>query len=277
MKLVTVFISIFFAASAFAQKQKYTLYEQMKPPTDISVEGFGSRIDWLFAYISWMDLFYFVLVCIGLFGFSFLYHYKRNPKPYYTYGNKPKHLLSTMVIGVAVFFTIDTFIATKANKDLLEVYWNWPDPNKEEVLRIQVQAQQWAWNFRYAGKDGEFNTTDDIVQLNDLRIPAGKKVLFQVTSKDVIHSFYLPNFRIKVDAMPGRISRVWIQTKDDTDGTFDIACAEMCGTYHYKMAAKLTVYDEQDYLAWEQEANNIAVAANDPENVHNLWGWKWEN
>ncbi len=261
--------------SAFAKKN-YTFMEQIAPPKDISVEGFGSKIDALFMYISLMDTFYFILVCIGLFGFSYLYSAKRHPKPYYTYGNKKKHLTTTLVIGLAVFFSIDSYIATTSNNDLINTFWNWPDPAKEEVLRVQVQGQQWVWNFRYPGEDGEFNTLDDIVTTNDLRIPAGKKVLFQITSKDVIHSLYFPNFRIKVDAMPGRISRLWIQTKDNEVGEFDIACAEMCGTYHYRMQAKLTVYNDEDYKNWNAEARQIAKAANDPDNMDNLWGWSWD-
>lgn len=261
--------------SAFAQTDM-SIWDRMKPPKDISIEGFGSKIDALFMYISLMDTFYFILVCIGLFGFSYLYQAKRHPKPYYTYGNKPKHLMTTLVIGLAVFFSIDSYIATTSNSDLLNTFWNWPDPAKEDVLRVQVQGQQWVWNFRYPGADGQFNTLDDIVTTNDLRIPEGKKVLFQITAKDVIHSLYFPNYRIKVDAMPGRISRLWIQTRKGETGQYDIACAEMCGTYHYRMQAKLTVYSEEDYNRWNQEAREIAMVGNDPDNADNLWGWQWD-
>ncbi|MCY4643206.1 MAG: hypothetical protein OXB88_01170 [Bacteriovoracales bacterium] len=246
------------------------------PPRDISVEGFASRIDWLFNYITILDAVYFALVCAGLVGFCFFYSSKRHPTPYFTYGNKPKHFLSTMAIGLAVFLTIDLFIATRSNTDLQEVYWNFPDEKSEDVLRVQVQAQQWAWNFRYAGPDGIFNTLDDVVTLNDLRIPAGKKVVFQLTSKDVIHSFYLPNFRVKVDAMPGRISRMWIQSKEEERGRFEVACAEMCGTYHYKMAAAMTLLSPEDFADWEREAAVIALAAKDPDHPEALWGWEWE-
>ena len=251
------------------------LWQSIMPPRDISVEGFGSKIDWLFGYITILDTIYFILVCAGLFGFAYLYSAKRHPTPYYTYGNRPRHLFVTLVIGLLVFITIDLFIATRSNIDLQEVYWNFPDEQTEDVLRVQVQAQQWVWNFRYPGPDGTFNTLDDVVILNDLRIPAGKKVVFQLTAKDVIHSFYLPNFRIKVDAMPGRISRLWIQSKSNETGQFEIACAEMCGTYHYKMAARLTVLSPEDFAHWQGEAQRIALVANDPDNPDELWGWQW--
>ena len=253
-----------------------SFWESMAPPRDISIEGFGSRIDWLFGYITVLDLIYFALVCAGLFGFAYLYSSRRHPKPYYTYGNRPKHLLATLCIGLLVFLTMDIFIATRSNADLQEVYWNFPDETSEDILRVQVQAQQWVWNFRYEGSDGVFNTLDDVVTLNDLRIPSGKKVVFQLTSKDVIHSFYLPNFRIKVDAMPGRISRIWVQTKPGEEGRFEIACAEMCGTYHYKMAARLRVLSPGDFALWQGEARRIALVANDPDNPDELWGWDWQ-
>ena len=68
---------------------------------------------------------------------------------------------------------------------------------------MEVTAQQWAWTFRYPGADGRFNTADDFVTLNELRVPVDRAVYLQLTSKDVVHSFYLPNFRNKIDAIPG--------------------------------------------------------------------------
>ena len=268
MNLVNLVVS-----SAFAEDPKsMSFWESIQPPEDIST--YGNKIDWLFNYITIMDTFFFILVCIGLFGFCYLYSAKRNPKPYYTYGNKKNHLITTMVIGVAVFLSIDINIARMSNDDLVGTFWDFPDPEKEEVVRIEVLAQQWAWNFRYPGPDNLFNTQDDIVTFNDLRLPVGKKILFHLTSKDVIHSFYLPNARMKVDTIPGRITRMWVEfTKT---GVFDIACAEMCGTHHYLMKAKLTVYEENDFLAWQKEAREIGLAANDVENPDSFWGWKWE-
>lgn len=146
----------------------------------------------------------------------------------------------------------------------------------EDVEKVQILAQQWAWNFRYAGKDGVFNTDDDVVTLNDLRLPVGKKIVFQLTAKDVIHSFYLPNARLKVDAIPGRVTRMWVQFKKDKAGVWDIACAEMCGVYHYRMAAKLTTYSQEDYDEWLGEAQEKAIATNDTENPDLFWGWNWE-
>lgn len=242
------------------------------PPKDISTNG--HLIDHLFNYTSILAIFYFVLVCVGLFGFAYFYSHKRNKVPYYTYGNKKKHLLVTTIIGAAVFLTIDLNIARVANNDLLDAFWKWPDPKTEKVLRVEVMAQQWMWSFRYAGPDDQFGTADDVVTNNDLRVPTNTKILFHLTSKDVIHSFFVPNVRLKVDTIPGRVTRTWWEV--NTPGVYDIACAEMCGTHHYLMKAQLTVYTEEDFNRWLATTEQLALNTNDPSDANLAWGWKWE-
>ncbi len=248
-----------------------SIFDGWKAPVDISKDG--HLIDFLFNYTTFLNVFYFTLVCIGLFGFSYLYHHKRNRKPYYTHGNKKQHLVVTMIIGTAVFLSIDMTITFFSTRDLLNTFWKYPSES-EKKIRVEVMAQQWMWNFRYAGKDGIFNTSDDILTNNDLRLPTGVPVEFRIMSKDVIHSFYLPNARIKVDAIPGRITRMWTQL--EKTGDYDIACAEMCGTHHYLMQAKLKVYTEAEFNTWLDEAQVLSIAGNDPDNLDNYWGWKWE-
>ena len=242
------------------------------PPVDISTNG--HLIDDLFNLTTLLCIFYFILVCLGLFGFSYLYSKKRHKVPYYTYGNKRKHLLITAIIGAAVFLSVDLNITRIANNDLLDVFWKWPDPKTEKVLRVEVMAQQWMWSFRYAGPDDEFGTADDVVTNNDLRIPVNTKILFHLTSKDVIHSFFVPNVRLKVDTIPGRITRVWWDATIPC--VYDIGCAEMCGTHHYRMKAQLTVYSEEDYNRWIATTEQIALNTNDPSDANLAWGWKWE-
>ncbi len=249
---------------------KLTLWEQMLPPKDISTNG--HLIDWLFAYTTWLNVFYFALVCAGIFGFSYLYSAKRNRKPYYTYGNKKNHLMITAFIGLAVFLSIDLNITRMSSDDMVNTFWKYP--TDEESIKVEVLAQQWMWNFRYAGPDGQFNSDDDVLSNHDLVLPVNRKIEFRITSKDVIHSFYLPNARIKVDAIPGRITRMWVEFTDT--GEYDIACAEMCGTHHYMMKAKLKVLSEEKYAVWKSESEKIAIAENDTDNLDNYWGWKWE-
>ena len=245
-------------------------WEAMKPPVDISTTGY--LIDDLFMLTTKLIIFFFVLVCIGLFGFSFKYSKKRNPKATYTHGTSKKQIGIVAFIGAMVFILVDMQITTISNRDFVNVFIKYPKES-EDIVRVEVLAQQWAWNFRYAGKDGIFNTEDDVVTLNDLRLPVGKKVVFQVSSKDVIHSLSFPNARQKVDAMPGRISRLWFELT--TPGLYDIACAEMCGTYHYRMQAKLTVYSQEDYAVWLNEMETNATKVNEIDNPDMYWGWQW--
>ncbi len=245
-------------------------WEAMKPPIDISTNG--HLIDSLFMLTTWLILFFFFFVCLGLFGFSYLYSKKRNKKPFYTHGTSRKHIAIVAGIGALVFIMVDMQITTISNRDFVNVFLNYPKED-QDIVRVQVLGQQWAWNFRYAGKDGVFNTEDDVVTLNDLRLPVNKPVIFQITSKDVIHSLYFPNARLKVDAMPGRISRMWYELTKT--GLYDIACAEMCGTYHYRMQAKLTVYTQTEYDAWLNEMQDRADFTTEKDKADLYWGWKW--
>ena len=109
---------------------------------------------------------------------------------------------------------------------------------------------------------------------NDFKIPVNTPIHLQLASADVIHSFYLPNFRMKMDAVPGQINQFWFQAKET--GQFEIGCAQHCGTHHYKMKGILTVLPEDEYRKWEQEASINGKRAHDPEDVASNWGWDWK-
>lgn len=246
-----------------------SFWDRISPPEDISSSG--HLIEWLFNYTTYVNLFWFALVCIGLFGFSFLYSQKRHKKPVYTHGNEKKHLLITAFIGLGVFLSVDMVITKVSTRDMKETFWNFQET--DDLVKVQVLAQQWAWNFRYAGTDGEFNTADDVVQLNNLVVPVGRKIMIQMTSKDVIHSLYIPNARIKADAIPGRYAKLWFDA--NKAGNYEIACAEMCGNHHYLMKAQLTVLEPAAYERWVKESQELAIATNDTENMDLRWGWQW--
>jgi len=266
-----IFLKLILISSTVKAAIFSKFFKMITPPEDISKNG--HLIDSLFNYITYANIFFFLLVCIGLFGFSILYRKSRHPKAYYTHGNKRPHIILASLVGLLVFVTIDMKITTMSNDDFTKIIINWPKES-EDVVRIEVLGQQWVWNFRYAGEDKIFNTDDDIVLLNELYLPKGKKIVFQLTSKDVIHALYFPNARRKVDAMPGRISRMWFELTKT--GQYDIACAEMCGTYHYRMKSKLHVLSQDDYKTWTKQAQIKANETIDPENEELFWGWKWE-
>ncbi|MFZ8934782.1 MAG: cytochrome c oxidase subunit II [Bacteriovoracaceae bacterium] len=265
-----VFFLITLPAFAAAKKD-LSFWEMIAPPEDISENG--HLITWLFNYVTGANVFFMTLVILGIVVFSYLYSAKRHKKAYYTYGDKKAHILFVAACCLAVFLGIDMNITRISNEDYTKVFNNPPDPKKEDVLRVEVLGQQWMWKFRYAGKDNIFNTADDVVTLNDLRVPINKKVYFQITSKDVIHAFYVPNAKRKVDALPGKIT--WMWTKFMKAGNWEIACAEMCGTHHYKMQAFLTTYNQEDFDNWYSNAQKYAELENNPEDPTVFWGWKW--
>jgi cytochrome c oxidase subunit II len=135
-----------------------------------------------------------------------------------------------------------------------------------DAMLIEVTGQQFAWNVRYAGKDGVLGRTDhlvasqenpiglvkedpaskdDVLLLNQLYLPQDKPVRVHVRSMDVIHSFFLPNFRVKQDAMPGMTIEIWFTPKES--GDFEIACAEHCGLGHYRMRGQVHVVPASEF------------------------------
>ncbi len=108
-----------------------------------------------------------------------------------------------------------------------------------------VMAGQFEWRITYPGFDGEFNTVDDVMGLNQLHIPVESPILVDLESRDVLHSFFLPNFRIKQDAVPGMVIPVWFTTKPGTEDSYEIVCAELCGWGHYKMKGMVFVHPKE--------------------------------
>jgi len=165
-----------------------------------------------------------------------------------------------------------------AFKDLKEAFWKFP--KDESVVRVEVMPQQFAWNFRYAGEDSEFSTADDLVPTqNIMHIPVNTPVIIQIASYDVIHSFFIPNFRVKVDATPGMINTLWFQATET--GEFEIACAELCGNSHYRMRGSLIVDTQEDYSKWlnglEEEGElDEDDWGDDDEGIPTYWGWPWK-
>ena len=169
----------------------------------------------------------------------------------------------------------------------------------EDTVEIRVVAQQFAWNIHYPGVDGKFGRTyaslvdeetnsigldrssphgaDDIITLNQMHLPVDKQTIIYLSSKDVIHSFSLPEMRVKQDAIPGMSTPIFftpIMTSDDflveikgsaREGKgFEIACAQLCGNSHYRMRGFLTVESEDEYNAWlDEEAELLEEEGDD--------------
>jgi cytochrome c oxidase subunit 2 len=141
-----------------------------------------------------------------------------------------------------------------------------------DTLTVEVTAEQFAWNIRYAGADGKFGRTnpqfmswnnpigldpkdpngkDDIVLLNDIHLPVNRPVRIRLRSKDVIHSFYVPNFRVRQDAVPGMTIDIWFVPTQI--GEFELACSQLCGFGHYSMKGLVDIVTPDEFQKWLQD------------------------
>jgi cytochrome c oxidase subunit 2 len=121
-----------------------------------------------------------------------------------------------------------------------------PPPDVE----VRLTAKQFAWIFAYPGPDRQFDTTDDKTD-KELNVPVNKVVRVHLRSDDVIHSFFVPSFRLKQDAVPGREIQVWF--KATKPGRYELPCAELCGPGHSGMVGWVNVYSEDEYQKWIQK------------------------
>ena len=117
-----------------------------------------------------------------------------------------------------------------------------------DAMVVQVRVKQFEWNFIYPGPDGRFGTADDFTSRNQLHLTVNQPVVVEMTSEDVIHSFSIPAFRIKQDAVPGMVIRAWFEPTQT--GEFEMGCAELCGLGHYRMRAVVTVHSPEEYQRW---------------------------
>ncbi len=262
-------LSFFATGLALGQESDRSIWT---PPVDISTEG--HRSDSLFILVTWMITVLFVIMTAIMIIAAWKFRARPGSHAQYDRGDSKKDAVIALSISTVIFLVVDGTLLWRSHVDVNEVYWKYPE-TEPDVVRVQVLAQQWAWNFRYAGEDGEFNTPDDIVTFNDFRVPEGKKVYCQITSKDVIHSFFLANARMKRDANPGEITRMWFQTKPGTAGRYEVTCAEICGFAHYMMRADFHVLKEADWQAWVAEATRWSELAYDPDKAEQHWGWTW--
>ena len=142
-------------------------------------------------------------------------------------------------------------------------------PPPANAQRVDVTARQFLWYVRYPGPDGRFGRRDpkfisagnplgldpadpvgktNVVAINELHLIAGRPVAIRLSAVDVIHSFFLPNFRVKQDAVPGRTVEIWFTP--GRSGAYQIACAQLCGIGHYTMRGNVTVGTQADFNAW---------------------------
>ena len=206
-------------------------------PEDVS--PYGGSIDSLFYLIYYITAAAFIVVTALMVIFLFVYRRRENRRAVYTHGNSGLELLWTIIPAV-VFIGLG--FASKATWENIKL--NVPETDVE----IRVTGKQFNWEVLYPGPDKLFETEDDYQVDNDIHVPVGTPVRVFLTSKDVIHSLFMPNLRFKQDTLPGRQIEAWFQ--GDKAGTYEIPCAELCGFGHSGMKGTLYVDTPEDYAAW---------------------------
>ena len=207
------------------------------------VSSYAKDIDKLFYLIYYITAFIFLLVTVLMIWFLIQYRYREGDtrRARYTHGNSALELTWTIIPAI-VF--IGLWFASRTT--WAEIKGQSPPPDVE----VRVTAKQFAWSFAYPGPDKLFDTTDDKTD-KELNVPVNKVVRVHLRSDDVIHSFFVPSFRLKQDAVPGREIQVWF--KATKPGRYELPCAELCGPGHSGMVGWVNVYSEADYQKWVQK------------------------
>lgn len=222
-----------------------------------AVSTYAHKIDGIFYLILWITGVIFVAVEVLLLYFIVRYRHKEGEsrRPIYTHGNNRLEVIWTIVPAV-----ICVILALVSRSLWAEIKERMPPG----AMNIEIQGEQFAWNIRYPGPDAKLHTDDDILTLNQLHFPVGRPVVVNLTSKDVIHSFFLPEFRVKQDAVPGMTTRIWFEAT--RTGNWEILCAELCGLGHYRMKGFVTVETPEAFESWlvQQAAEAAADAEQTP-------------
>ena len=210
---------------------------------------YAKDIDGLFDLITYLVGFWFILA-MGVF-FYLVFRYRRKPseKPQYITGETHKQKLA---IEVPHYLILLCDIAILVLTFIVWHHVKIEKPPAEDEVRIV--GQQWAWTFYHSGADGLLGTDDDIAKVNELHVKKDTVYHYKLESRDVMHSFSVPVFRLKQDTIPGRIIEGWFEP--NKTGEWDIQCAEMCGVAHGIMAARIFIETEEEHAAW--------IAANSP-------------
>lgn len=257
-KILICFSGILLVSNAMAESRMGNIYGM---PVNATLNGI--QVDTILNFIFWLTIFvFFATQSIYVY---YLIKYRRRPgvKAHYSHGNNTLEIIWT---------TLPTIVFLG-----LAIYGNrvWTDihrPAPADAINIEITGYQFAWDIRYPGPSGILARSDvtkitpenkfgidptdprakEDFTSTELVIPVGRPVHVFLRSRDVIHSFYVPEFRLYQDAVPGRtIAWVWFQTL--RQGNFQLACSQLCGKGHYNMKAPIRVVSQEEYEKWYQE------------------------
>jgi cytochrome c oxidase subunit 2 len=222
---------------------------------------FAEDVDFAFYFIYWVDLIFFIILMVGMLYLAVRYRYRSAEDR--TIDIKGNHTVEMIWAVFPSFLLIAMFVLG------FNAYMKQSIP-PADAMEVRVTAQKWSWTFDYPslGIEGE----------KVLVVPQGKPVRLTMTSRDVLHSFFVPDFRVKKDVIPGRYSVLWFQAdeifaarpdqgrgpNDEGDmvsglgeGEHQVFCTEYCGTDHSRMYSRVRVLAEDDFDAWAKAINNI--------------------
>lgn len=209
------------------------------------IEGssFAGSIDGIILLVTALAGFWLVLSELFFFWLIVRFRAKPGVKTQYLDGTEPR-VKRWINIPHAVVLVCDVFIIVGAIRVWVAVKQRLPEADRT----VRIIGQQWAWVFQHPGVDNRLDTPDDILTTDDLYVENETTYHFQLQSRDVLHDFSVPVFRLKQDAVPGRTITGWFRPTQP--GTYDIQCAEICGLGHGVMAGRIHVQAPAEYAAW---------------------------
>src|SRR5258706_1935367 len=199
----------------------------------------AANVDGLYDFIYYLSLFFFLLITFLLLAFIIKYRHRENvAQPHEPAAGHSTALELTWTIIPTILVLVIFYYGFRGFINMMV-----EPPNSYEVV---VNGRTWAWSFTY---EGQFQSDDGY-----LHIPVNTPVRFVLSSNDVIHSLFMPVFRLKKDVVPGRYNRFWAEATQV--GTFDIYCAEYCGNNHSQLLSKVVVHEKDDFKKWLEIARD---------------------
>jgi cytochrome c oxidase subunit 2 len=219
-----------------------------------AISTYAGDIDFLIDLILVLVGFWLVVCEVVFFWLIFRFRKKEGVPSEYITGEEKIHKRWITIPHMCVL-VFDVIIVVFAIRVWFDVKQNLPPADHT----VRVVAQQWAWTFAHPGPDGVLDTADDIVTADELHVKVGSVYHFKLESRDVLHSFSVPVFRLKQDAIPGRVITGWFEATET--GTYDIQCTEICGIGHALMPARIVIETPEEHAAWMMQRSPISIAA----------------
>jgi len=219
------------------------LAKQMNP---VAASAQSASIDWLWHWDIIAIAFFFALIVVPMVYSLVVFRRKKGETGDGEHIEGNDTLEVAWTIAPLFIVLIFAYMGSYSLRDI-----NRQDP---DAVVIKVKGQQFAWTFEYP-EYGVFS--------KELHLPVDKQVLLKMESADVLHSFWVPEFRMKQDLVPGRITEY--RVTPTLEGNYKVRCAELCGTSHSYMLADVIVESNDDYLAWLNAEAEVAAAAQTPE------------